>query len=159
MLKKRLDMVGDGISFRLPLLGHDIAYVNLECMRRLNCLHNPIHQQIGDDAGIEAPRAQQQYIRIPDGCQSLRQRPGVLRHQTHSGNPAVLPFFTIKNFGLPHHGGTVFKKRLQLDIRRCHRQYPACDGQNLAHSGHCRIKGGRNPIEGCQKQISKALSS
>ena len=151
-------MVGNGVALRLPLLGHNIAHVHLQCVGGLDGLHDATHQKVWDDAGVEAPGTQDDHVRVPDGGHRRRQSLGVLRDQPYLADAAVLPLLAVEDLGLPHHAGAVFKLRLQLYVRRGHRQHPAGDSQNLAHAAHRHIKGGRNAVKGRQEQIAEALS-
>ena len=59
-----LHMVGGSVALRLPVLGHDIAHIDLQGVRLPDSLGHPLHQQVGDDAGVQAPRPQQQQVGI-----------------------------------------------------------------------------------------------
>ena len=135
------DVVGYGVALRLPLLGHDVADIDLQGVGLPDRLHDAIHQQIGDDAGVQAAGPQDDHIRVGDGGDRLRQGLGPGGDQTHLADAAVLLLFAVKDLGLPHHRGAVLKFRLQLHVRRGHRQHPSGDGQDLAHAAHRRVKG------------------
>ena len=72
-------------------------------------------------------------------------------------NPAVLLLFKVEDLGLSAHLGAVFKYGLQLDILVGHRQNGASNGQDLAHLSHRLVEGGRNSVQGRQKQIAEGL--
>ena len=78
--------------------------------------------------------------------------------QPHAADTAVLLFFALKNFRLPHHLSTIFKLGFQHHIFIGHRQHPPGNGQHFAHAAHCHIEGWGYLIEGRQKEIAKALS-
>ncbi|CAN4032092.1 DNA (cytosine-5-)-methyltransferase, partial [Dysosmobacter welbionis] len=61
------DVVGYGVALRLPLLGHDVADIDLQGVGLPDRLHDAIHQQIGDDAGVQAAGPQDDHIRVGDG--------------------------------------------------------------------------------------------
>ena len=51
---------------------------------------NAVHQQIGDDAGIQTAGAKDDQIGLPDGIDGGLQRGGPLRDQGHMGDAAIL---------------------------------------------------------------------
>ena len=158
VLENGADMVRDRIPLRLPLLGHDVADVDLQAIAVPDGVYDAVHQQVGDDAGIKAAGPQHHHVCLPDGTDRVRQRLGMLRQEPHLTDPAVLPLFAVEDLGLSHHRGAVFKLCLQLDVRRSHRQHPSREGQYLTHAAHRHIKRRRDPVHGGQKQVSEALS-
>lgn len=84
------DVVADGIALGLPLLGHDVADIDLQGVGLPDRLHDAIHQQIGDDAGVQAAGPQDDHIRVGDGGDRLRQGLGPGGDQTHLADAAVL---------------------------------------------------------------------
>ena len=157
VLENSADMVRDRIPLRLPLLSHDVADIDLQAVAVPDSVHDAVHQEIGDDAGVEAARPQHHHVRLPDGADRVRQRLGMLRHQPHLADAAVLLFFAVKNLRLAYHRGAVFKFRLQLDVRRGHRQHPSREGKYLAHAAHRHIKGRGDAVHGGQKEVPEAL--
>ncbi len=69
----------DGFA-RLP---HQVDKVNLQGRRTLNCFGNTVHEQVGDDAGIQRTWAQSNQIRVADGLQGFRKRFAVSRTQAN----------------------------------------------------------------------------
>ena len=158
MVKQRPDMVRGSIPLCLPLLRHDITDVNFQGTGLPDGLHDTIHQQVGDDAGIQAPRRQHHHLRLPDGLHRLRQGLGTAGQQIHPADAAVLLLLALKDAGLPHHPYAVFKLRLQLDILIGHRQHPTGDGQHLTQALYRPVKTGHDAVESRQKEIAEALA-
>ena len=150
-------MVGGRVALGLPVLGHDVADIDLQGVGGPDGLPYPLHQQIGDDTCVEAPRPQEDQVGIPDGPQGLRKGRGPLRKEAHLGDAAVLGLLEGADLGLPHHAGAIFKGGLQLDILVGHGQHPAGDGQDLAHPSHGLVKGVRDAVEGGQEQVAEGL--
>ena len=151
-------VVSGGIPLCLSILSHDVAHIDLWRVRLGDGFGHPVHQQIGDHTGIQAPRAQQDQIRVTDGLQSGGQRGGPLWDQRHPRDPAVLLFFKMVYLGLSHHTGPVFKDGLQLHVRTGNRDDSARDRQHLAHLADRLLKGAGHPIQGRQNQVAKGLS-
>ena len=151
-------MVGHGVALGLPVLGHDVADIDLQGVGAADGLPHPVHQQIGDDAGVEAPRPQQNEVGLPDGPQRLGEGGRPLRQQAHPGDAAVLLLLEGADLGLPHHALPVLKGGLQLHVLIGHRQNPAGDGQDLAHPGHRLVKGPGDAVEGGQDQVAEGLT-
>ena len=158
MVHQRLQMVAGGVALRLPVLGHNVAHIELQGVRLDDGLRHPLHQQIGDHTGVEAPRPQQDQVRLPDGLQGGGQGPGPLRDQGHMVDPAVLLLFEVIDLGLPHHPGAVLKDSLQLHIGAGHRDHTAGNGQHLAHLRDRLLKGAGHPVQGGQDQVAEGLS-
>lgn len=150
-------MVGQGIALRLPLLGHDVGNVNAQGVGLGYRLRHAVHQQVGDDAGVQTPRPQEDDVRLADGVQRSRQRRRMLRLHAHLGDAAVLGTLECGNLGLPFHRSAVFKLCHHVHVLIGYRQHLSRDGQNLAHPSYRLVKGGRDAIQRCQEQISKAL--
>ena len=74
MFEQGLNVIGHGISFRFALLRHNIGNIDLQRIRSADRIHDTIHQQIGNDTGIETSRPQNQNIRIFNGSNRRRQR-------------------------------------------------------------------------------------
>ena len=148
MVKQRADMVRGSIPLCLPLLRHDITDVNFQGTGLPDGLHDAIHQQVGDDAGIQASGPQDDQIRMVDGVDALFQGLRMLRYQPHPGDPAVLPLLAVEDFGLPQHPGPVFKFCLPLHVCGGHWQHGASDGKDLTHAAHRLVEAARNTVEG-----------
>ena len=151
-------MVAGRHALGLPILGHDIADVDLQRVGGAHRIGNAVHQQVWDDAGIQASRPQQDQVGLTDRTHRLRQRLGMLGQQAHTLNAAVLSLFEGTDLGLPQHRGAVFKGGLQRHVGIGHRQHPAGDGQHLAHAGHRLVEGIGNAVEGRQDQIPEGLA-
>ena len=151
-------MVRIGVALRLALLGHDVGDVNLQGIGFGDGLGHALHQQIGDDAGIQAAGTQEDHVRLPDGLQSALQGRRTFRQQAHPPDAAVLPFLAVEDFRLAQDLGAIFKLCLQLDVGGGHREHPAGDGQDLAHAADRLIEAAAgNTVEGRQEQVAEAL--
>ena len=159
MLKNSLDVVRVGVTLRLSLLGHDVGNIDLQGVGGGNGPRDALHQQVRDDAGIQAPRPQQDHIRLGDGVQRRLEGRGTLRQKPYPPDTAVLPLFAVEDFGLPQDPGPVFELRLQLHVAGSHRQDPARDCQHLAHPAHRHVKAAAgDAVQRGQKQIPEALT-
>ena len=151
-------MVGNGIALRLPLLRHHIADIQLNGLALLNSIRDAVHQQIGDNAGIETSGGQHDHVSVQNGLYCRVQRLGMLRQQAHTADAAVLLFLTIENAGFSQHGGPVLKGGLQLDVFIGHRQHTAGDGQYFAQTRHRLVKAGHDIVQRRQQQVAQALA-
>ena len=159
MLKNGLDMVCVGVALRLPFLCHDVGDVDFQRVCVRDGLGYPLHQQVGDDAGIQASGSQEDHVRLPDGLQGGLQGRRALRKQPYPPDAAVLPLFAVEDLRLPEDRGAVFKFRLQLNIGVGHRNHPTGDGQDLAHAAHRLVEvSSGDAVEGRQEQVAEALA-
>ena len=71
-----LDVIGDGIVIRFPLLGHDVANIDFRRFTVSDSFDDIRDAQIGHDARIETPRPQNDGIGTFDSVDS---RPDSLR--------------------------------------------------------------------------------
>ena len=150
-------VVGQGVALCLPLLGHDVGDVDAQGVGLSHRLGHAIHQQVGDDAGVQAPRPQEDDVRLADGVQRSRQRRRVLRLHAHLGDAAVLGTLEGGDFGFSHHRRAVFKLRHHVHILVGHRQHLPRDGQDLAHACYRLVKGGGDTVQRRQEQVAEAL--
>ena len=150
-------MVGGRHPLGLAVLGHDVADVELEGLGAAHRLGDPVHQQVGDHAGVEAPRPQQDELGLPDGLHRRGQGGGPLGQEPDAADAAVLLLLKLKDLGLPHHGGAVLKGGLQPHVLIGHREDAPRDGQHLAHAGHRLIEGWVDPVEGSQDEVPEGL--
>ena len=157
-MEQGLYVVGNGIAFRLPLLRHHIADIQLDGFGFPNSIGNAVHQQIGDNAGIEASGRQHDHVGIQNGLHCRIQRFGMLRQQAYAADAAVLLFLTIENAGFPQHSGPVLKGGLQLDVFIGHRQHTTGDGQYLAQTRHRLVKAGHDIVQRRQQQVAQTLA-
>ena len=146
VLENSPDMVSIGIAFRFALLGHDVGNIDFKGIGAEDRLGDPIYQQVGNDAGVQASRPQQDHIRRLDSLDGRLQGRRPLRDQPYPADPAVLPFFTIEDLGLSQHLSAVFKLSLQLDVGSGDRQHRTGNGQNLAHPAHSLVKAVRYAV-------------
>ena len=150
-------MVRGGHALGLPVLGHDVADVDLQRVGGTHRVGNAVHQQVGDDAGVKAAGAQEDQLRLPDGPHRLRQSLWVLGQQADALNAAVLLLLEGADLRLPQHPGAVLEGGLQRHVLIGHRQHPAADGQHLAHAGHRLVEGVGDAVEGGQDQVAEGL--
>ena len=120
-------------------------------------VHNAVHQQVGDDAGIQAARGQDDEIRLADRLHRLRQGLGLIRTQPDPADAAALLPFHLADAGFALDGVPIFKFRLQAEVGVGHRQDLACDGQHLAQPRNRLVEAGHDAVERRQEQIAKAL--
>ena len=158
VLEDGLDVVGVGVALGLPLLGHDVGDINFQRVGVHDGLGDALHQQVGDDGGVEAPGAQEDHIRLPDGLQGAFQGRGALRQETDPPDAAVLPLLAVEDLRLSQHPCAVFQLRLQLDVGGGHRQDPARDGQNLAHAADGLLEAAAgDAVESGEEEVAEAL--
>ena len=118
-------MVGERHSLGFPILGHNITYIHFQCVALTDSLGHPIHQQVGDHAGVKAPRSQHNKVGLSDSFQGRGGSHGIFRQEPHLSDPAVLGLFEVGNKGFPHHCSPVFKSGFQFHIGTGHREHPA----------------------------------
>ena len=82
-------MVGQGKAICFPFLGGHIAHVELERPCAGQCARQIAHQQVGQNAGVEAPRPNHNQIGLQNGADGFRVSAGLLGFQPHTLHTAV----------------------------------------------------------------------
>ena len=67
VLEQGADVVGHRVALGFAILGHDVADIDLQGVGLPDRLHDAIHQQIGDDAGVQAAGPQDDHVRVRNG--------------------------------------------------------------------------------------------
>ena len=91
--QKRPHMILARVAVCLAVLCHDVQDIFAHRTRLCHSLADTVHQKIGDDAGIQASRADQDNVRLTDGADTVLQCLRMLRDKTHLPDAAVADFF------------------------------------------------------------------
>ena len=151
-------MVGGGIVLGLAVLCHHVEGIDLKRVGGVQRFGNALHQQVGDDAGIQAAGAQNDKLRLFDGPQCLRQRRDVPRQQAHRLDIQILVFFRGCDGRFSHHAAAIGKQGLQRHILRTDGKHLPRYGKDPVHIADGLFKGAADVVERQKKQISEALS-
>ena len=150
-------MVLTRVAVSLAVLGHDVQDVFPNRPGAADGLADAVDQEIGDDAGIEAPRPDDDDIRLTDGVDAVLKRLRVLRHKAHLPDAAVVDLLCVENLALSERAGAVVEFRLQIDVLIRHRKDASRDGKDLSHPLHRLVKRTGDAVHRRKEQIAEAL--
>ena len=121
MVENGLDMVAGRIPLSLAALRHHVADVYFHGIAGRYGVYNAVHQQVGDDAGIQAARGKHDEVCLTDGLHRLRQGLSPIRVQPDLADTAALLPLHLADTGFALNHVSIFKFRLQTEIGIGHR--------------------------------------
>ena len=127
MLADHAKVVVDSVALGLAGLRGEIADVELQRRRSLDGLHHSLHQEIGQDRGVERARAHDDELGVEDGLRGFRVDLHAVGLEEDVADRPVL----LGNLGFALDGAAVDRGDKSYVLQRG-RHYGSLDRQDLA---------------------------
>ena len=146
-------MVGGGVAIGLAGLGHHVAHVDAPGARAADGPGDAGHEQVGDDAGVEAPRAQDDEVGAVEGLDGLVEG---LDPLVGEEDAAERGFAEPADVDLGAHDRAVDELGAQVGVGERGGQHAPLDGQHAADLAHRLLEAARDLGERGDEQVAEA---
>ena len=142
------------IAIRFSRLAHHIADIDLDGAAVADGLRHAFHQQIRHHARIEAPRPQNDRVRLTKCLERRLHRLHLFREQMHPLDALMC----LRDLGLSLYHRPILHRRVQAHMLLAGGQHPSLDCKNLRRLLQGSLHISRDLIHRCEKKIPEAVS-